>query len=108
MKQVEEVRDLDNYKLVENKVPNFGDVIYKNGDWIEEDPFKVIEVFKDEKNAIINERLKEKYNIYIIFGISKDSGFRKFTFFNGSVVKSIKVKENSKKEKELIQTIKNK
>lgn len=99
---------IEQYKFVEYETPNFGDLVFRINDWREEHPFKVVEVVKVKDKLLLCERLKEKYNIYNIFALSENDGFRNFTFHNNGISRSVKVKKNSKKEQYLKELIINK
>ena len=94
------------YKIKQTKTPKVGDVAFKINDWREEYPFDIIEVVKCEGKFLSNERLKETYNIYHVFGLNKKEGFRKFRFSNGAFIDSIKIRKGSKKERELLKNLK--
>ena len=96
---------IEQYNFVECETPKFGDLVFKINDWREEYPFKVVEVVKVKDKLLLCERLKEKYNIYNVFALSENDGFRNFTFHNDGIMKSVKVKKNSKKEQYLKELI---
>ena len=103
------VRDFSEYVLVkDNKIPKVGDVAFKEDDWREEYPFIIIEVSKNDDVFVTINDVKEKYNVYNVFGFNKEEGFRKFTFSANAFLKSIKIRKGSKKEKELLEYILNK
>jgi len=93
------------YKIKKTENPKVGDVAFKINDWREEYPFNIIEVVLCEGKFLINERLKESYQIYNVFGLNKSEGFRKFRFANGAFIDSIKIRKGSKKERELRENI---
>jgi hypothetical protein len=103
---MKKVKDFNEYILVkDNKIPKVGDVAFKQDDWREEYPFIIIEASKnDDKFLLIND-VKEKHNVYNLFGFNEKEGFRKFTFSANAFLKSIKIRKNSKKEKQLLESI---
>jgi len=99
---------MDEFEQINFDLPKFGDVIYKQNDWIEEDPYKVIQVVEDKDNVMLKTKQKQKSGIFNIYALSRESGFRKFVFSWGGVIRSIKVRDKSKKELELKEIVINK
>jgi len=97
--------DLENYKNIKSNIPKYGDYMYEKKDMRQENPYRVIEVVKDNDTILLSQSQKEKYDIYKVFGLSRESGFREFKFSNEKTISSRKLRKNSKKEiylKELI------
>ena len=99
---------IDKFENIDFKLPNFGDIIYKENDWREDDPFKVVQVTKDKENVMLKMKNKQKSNIFNVYAFSSESGFRNFLFSWGSFYSNRKVGANSKKELELKELITNK
>jgi len=105
---MKEIEDLENYKYIEYNIPKYGDYMYEKKDMRESNPYIVIEVVKDNYNLLLNQSQKEKYYIYKVFGLSKESGFREFKFSKEKTISSRKLRKNSKKEIDLKELIINK
>lgn len=100
--------ELENYKNIKANIPKYGDYMYESKDMRQENPYRVVEVIKDNDNFLLNLNKKEKYDIYNVFGLSKKSGFREFKFSNEKTISSRKLRKNSKKEIHLKELIINK
>jgi len=94
--------DLKEYKTVKCDIPKVGDVAFKSNDWREKLPFTIINIEHDNTRSLLNNSLKERYDIYHVYGVNKKE-FRKFTFSNGAFITSTKVRKGSKKETQLKQ-----